>query len=64
MVIHRHPVDGATEARVIFVESANALRVLIGPGIGQLDGGVEMTLPTELIPADFRRPNAVFWITP
>ncbi len=63
MVVHRAPVPASVEVRVIFVESPTAVRVLVGPGVGQLDGGLEQTWDAKDVPIDLRRPGAVFWMT-
>jgi hypothetical protein len=64
MVVHREWVAGSAEARVIYLPSRDIVRVRIGDGVGQLDGGFDQTFASELIPNDLRRPNAVFWFMP
>ncbi len=36
--------------------------VIVGPGIGMLDGGSHEAWPTELIPPAARLPNGRFWL--
>jgi hypothetical protein len=38
-------------------------RVIVGVGVGQLDGGVEQDWPEDDLPSDVRKPNAVFFVT-
>ena len=38
------------------------IRVIVGPGIGLLDGGSHQDWPLEWVPAAARRPNAEFHI--
>lgn len=63
MTVHRERVAGSVEVRVIFVESPSAIRVVVGPGVGHLDGGIEQTWNAEDVPVDLRRPGATFWVT-
>ncbi|MFF0546473.1 hypothetical protein [Nocardia thailandica] len=37
-------------------------RVIVGVGVGHLDGGVEQDWPEEDLPWDFRRQNAEFFV--
>jgi hypothetical protein len=41
-----------------------AWRVIVGVGVGQLDGGEEMDLDEDDLPREVRRPNAEFYLTP
>ena len=36
------------------------ITVIAFPGVGMLDGGLLMELPTEIIPAELRMPNSEF----
>ena len=38
------------------------LRVLVGAGIGMMDGGVETDIPIEQVPEDLRTPNSTFGV--
>jgi hypothetical protein len=49
--------------RVIGVLSPGYVRVIVGPGLGMMDGGREQDYPAELIPSDLRVPNAEFFVT-
>lgn len=49
-------------ARVLGPASPGFLRVIIGPGIGMLDGGLEIDLPVNQIPEDLRLPNSEFMV--
>jgi hypothetical protein len=39
-------------------------RVIIGVGVGQLDGGFEADVEEDELPATLRFPNAEFWVAP
>lgn len=62
-VIHRECCAGSVEARVIALDSNDTVRVIVGVGSGQLDGGVHQTWPLADLPPDLRLPNTVFWVT-
>jgi hypothetical protein len=49
--------------RVIACLSPKWWRVVIGPGVGHLDGGSHQDWPEDWIPAAARRPNGEFWIS-
>ncbi|MEH2105938.1 hypothetical protein [Nostoc sp.] len=36
------------------------ITVIAFPGVGMLDGGLPMELPTEMIPVELRMPNSEF----
>jgi hypothetical protein len=38
------------------------LRVIVGVGIGMMDGGVETDLPIGQVPEDLRAPNSEFGV--
>jgi hypothetical protein len=63
MVVHRQWVAGSVEARVIYLPSRTTVRLRIGEGVGQLNGGFDETFPAEMVPNDLLRPNAVFWFS-
>lgn len=47
-------------ARVIGPSSmASHLELLLGPGVGMLDGGVQVHIPAELVPAELRVPDTL-----
>ncbi len=46
--------------RVIGCLEADAIRVIVGPDIGMLNGGSEQTWPIDCVPADLRFPNSEF----
>ncbi len=48
--------------RVIGCFEKDTIRVIVGPGIGLLDGGSEQTWPIESVPADLRFPNSEFFL--
>lgn len=64
MLVHRKWIQGAVQVRVLYVESRSRVRVVVGAGVGQLDGGIEQTFDAADVPEDLQRPNAVFWIVP
>jgi hypothetical protein len=49
--------------RVIGCLSPGFVRVVVGPGVGMLDGGLEQDWPDAWVPAPARRPNGEFWVT-
>jgi len=49
--------------RVIASLSPGWWRVVIGPGVGMLDGGSEQDWPEAWVPAAARHPNGEFRIT-
>jgi hypothetical protein len=49
--------------RVIASLSPGTWRVIVGPGVGMLDGGAEQDWPEEWVPPSARRPNGEFWIS-
>jgi hypothetical protein len=62
--VYREYVPGSVEVAVISIESANAIRVIVGVGVGHLDGGSHRTWSASEVPIDLRRPNARFWFVP
>jgi hypothetical protein len=48
--------------RVIGILSPGFARVIVGPGIGMLDGGLEQDWPLEWLPLVCHRPNAEIWL--
>ncbi len=59
------PSPQATEprilVRVIGLLSPGYARVVVGPGVGMLNGGSEQDWPVEWLPPQYRRPNAEMW---
>ncbi|MEU6832125.1 hypothetical protein ABZ894_26045 [Nocardia beijingensis] len=51
------------QARVIGKLQPRTWRVIVGVGVGQLDGGVEQDWLDEDMPYEIRRPNAFFYVT-
>lgn len=49
--------------RVIASLSPGLWRVIVGPGVGMLDGGSEQTWPETWVPVSARRPNGEFWVS-
>jgi len=47
-------------ARVMMSPRPGSIRVLIGPGMGMLDGGAPRDIPMEIIPPELRTPNTEF----
>jgi hypothetical protein len=48
--------------RVVGCLSPGFVRVVVGPGVGMLDGGSEQDWPDAWVPASARRPNGEFWV--
>ncbi len=49
--------------RVIGCLSPGYMRVVVGPGVGQLNGGLEQDWPVEFVPAEARFPNREFRVS-
>lgn len=49
--------------RVIASLSPGWWRVIVGPGVGMLDGGSEQDWPKAFVPAAARRPNGEFRVS-
>jgi hypothetical protein len=47
-------------ARVLGYVRPNYLRVIVLPGVGMVDGGIQHDLPLEIVPPDLRMPNTEF----
>jgi hypothetical protein len=62
-LVHLTEVAGSVPCRVIAKLRPRAWRVIVGVGIGQLNGGEEVDIAEEDLPTDVRRPNAEFYIT-
>jgi len=62
-VVHLAEVAGATPCRVIARLQDGTWRVIVGDGVGQLDGGSHQDWAEDDLPLSIRRPNAPFWVT-
>jgi hypothetical protein len=49
--------------RVIGLLTPGFARVIVGPGVGMMDGGTEQDWPLEWVPPATRRPNGEFLIS-
>jgi hypothetical protein len=49
-------------AIVLGYVSPNYLRVVVMPGVGMVDGGIQHDLPLEIVPPDLRMPNSEFTV--
>jgi hypothetical protein len=49
--------------QVIFCSSPGWWRVVVGPGVGMLNGGSEQDWPEDWVPAAARRPNGEFQLS-
>ena len=56
-------VPGSVPGRVIAKLQARTWRVIVGIGIGHLNGGFETDWDEDVLPPDVRRPNATFFVT-
>ncbi len=54
------PEPQGVVVRVIGLLGAGYVRVVVGPGIGQLDGGIEQDWRLEWVPLEARFPNREF----
>lgn len=61
-VPHTTDVPGSTRCRVIAKLQPGFWRVIVGVGVGHLDGGVECDWPEDELPAAARTPNAEFFL--
>ena len=62
-VVHTSDVAGGVPCRVIAKLQPGTWRVIVGVGVGHLDGGVEQDWAEDDVPFDARKPNAAFWVT-
>src|SRR5262245_43468186 len=51
-----------TIVRVIGIMGADSIRVIVGPGVGLMDGGSHQTWPLDSVPPDLRFPNSEFFL--
>ena len=49
-------------SRVIGCLRDGFVTVILGPGVGMLDGGITTDIPVEAIPPDLRMPNSEFLV--
>lgn len=47
-------------AKVLGCLRSGWLEVIVGPGIGMLDGGIPTEIPMDLVPFNLRTPNTEF----
>ena len=47
-------------ARVLGVLSPGTIDVIVAPGVGLADGGVQHKIPLDMVPVDLRLPNSEF----
>ena len=62
-IVHTTNVPGSVPCRVIAKLQPTVWRVILGVGVGHLDGGTEADWSEEDLPPDLRRPNAEFFVT-
>ena len=62
-VVHTRDVPGGVPCRVIAKLQPKTWRVIVGVGVGQLDGGIEHDWAEDDLPHEARRPNATFFVT-
>jgi hypothetical protein len=55
-------VPGSVPCRVIAKLQARTWHVIVGVGVGHLDGGLEHHWAEDDLPVDIRRPNATFYV--
>lgn len=60
--VHLSDVPGSVPCRVIAKLQRTRWRVIIGVGVGHLNGGFDDDISEEELPIEVRRPNAVFWL--
>ena len=49
-------------SRVIGCLRDGFITVILGPGVGMLDGGITTEIPVEAVPPDLRMPNCEFFV--
>lgn len=59
--VHLEELPGSVRCHVIAKIGARSWRVVVGVGVGHLDGGVEQTWDEDDLPVEVRRPNATFF---
>lgn len=57
------PPQFQVTVRVIGLLSPGFARVIVGPGIGHLNGGSEQDWPLDKVPENARKPNGEFYLT-
>jgi hypothetical protein len=62
-LVHTTSVAGSVPCRVIAKLQDRAWRVIVGEGVGHLDGGFHTDLNEDELPPEIRRPNAPFFVT-
>ena len=62
-LVHTTNVPGSVPCRVIAKLQPRTWRVILGVGLGHLDGGTEADWSEDDLPPDLRRPNAEFFVT-
>lgn len=61
--VHSTEVQGAVPCRVIGTFQPRIWRVIVGVGVGHLDGGIEQDWAEDDLPVDARKPNVTFFVT-
>lgn len=54
---------GTIRAKVLGSVNLGSIKILIGYGIGMMDGGFIRTFQIDEIPHEYRMPNTYLWIT-
>lgn len=62
-LVHTTSVAGSVPCRVIAKLQDRVWRVIVGVGVGHLNGGIEADWNEEELPPEIRRPNATFFAT-
>jgi hypothetical protein len=62
-LVHTTSVPGSVPCRVIAKLQLRTWRVIVGVGVGHLDGGIETDRPEDDLPPEIRHPNATFFVT-
>lgn len=62
-VVHTTEIPGGVLCRVIGKLQPSTWRVIVGVGVGHLDGGVEQDWADDDLPLDIRKPNATFFVS-
>ncbi len=52
-----------SHAKVLACLNGHEIRIRLLPGAGMVDGGIDVTVSDELVPASSKLPNALVWVT-
>ena len=62
-LVHTMSVPGSVPCQIIAKLQQGTWRVIVGVGVGHLNGGIEADWNEGELPPAIRRPNATFFVT-